>query len=91
METAKVDTTNLQAPVPRAWGFPAKSVAELRDRLNRAGDGATLAVLPYERGGLLYLHLRVMPTGDALMAGEGADINESFPCPPFTGCPGGGG
>lgn len=87
-----MDTTNLQAPVPRAWGFPAKSVAELRDRLNRAGDGATLAVLPYERGGLLYLHLRVMPTGDALMAMEdGGDINDSRPCPPFTNCSGGGG
>lgn len=85
-----------RAPLPKAWGFPADSVAELTQRLLAAGEGATLAVFPYQDGELMRLRLRVTPGPvmgvDAITkAAESPDINESFPCPPFTGCPGGGG
>jgi hypothetical protein len=77
-------------PVPRAWGFPADSTAELARRLARAGRGATLTVLPYTRGELMFLHLRVdAAEGEAQVAANEPDINDSFPCPPFTGCGGG--
>lgn len=79
------------APLPRAWHFPAPSVAELTKRLTAAGDGATLTVLPYESGGLLRLYLRVVdPASDATARAATPDINESHPCPPFTDCGGGG-
>ena len=78
---------NFQAPVPAAWSFPESSTAELARRLARAGAGATLLVRPYERGGLIYLNLRVIAADGALLADDEPDINDSRPCPPFTGCP----
>lgn len=83
---------NHPAPVPRAWSFPADSVAELSRRLVAAGDGATLTVVPYEAGGLLRLRLRVVSpdaAADRVALSSEEDINESRPCPPFTGCSGG--
>lgn len=80
------------APVPRAWSFPAESTAELSRRLHAAGPGATLTVLPYTRDGLMYLHLRVIPAGvTTVLEADPPDINDSRPCPPWTGCSGGGG
>lgn len=72
-------------PVPRAWSFPAESVAELSRRLGAVGPGATLGVLPYADAGLLKLRLRVIPNGEdpTARALVDADINESRPCPPF--------
>ena len=78
-------------PVPDAWSFPAESVAELSRRLAAGGDGATLSVFPYREGGLMRLRLRVVPAdgSDAAKLASEPDINDSRPCPPFTGCGGG--
>lgn len=80
---------NFSPPVPRAWSFPEKSVAELARRIERAGPGATLSVFPYESGGLILLHLRVLAVDGAMLAEDEPDINDSKPCPPWTGCGGG--
>jgi hypothetical protein len=84
---------NFQVPVPASWGFPAESTALLARRLARAGAGATLTVVPYESGGLMRLWLRVVPAESAeteVAFAMDTDINDSRPCPPFTGCSGGG-
>ena len=93
---------NFQVPVPAAWSFPEGSTAELARRLARAGAGATLVAIPYRQGELMFLHLRVMPHEVSLsdlppggyealpIPEDEPDINDSKPCPPFTGCGGGG-
>lgn len=48
-----------------------------------------MTVLPYRRGELLLLHLRVVAGEGMAALADGGDINESRPCPPFTGCGGG--
>lgn len=83
------ETGNLFPAIPRAWGFPATTVAELSRQLVAAGPGATLSVNAYRKGDLLYVSLRVIPK-DAARAAEFTTLNEAFPCPPFTGCGGGG-
>lgn len=85
--------------IPNAWAFPESSTAELARRLALAGEGATLTVVPYVKGGLLLLRLRVVPKAVSLadlppggyeVLAADDDINESRPCPPFTGFSGGG-
>ncbi len=80
---------NFQVPVPAAWSFPEGSTAELARRLARAGAGATLVAIPYRRGELMFLNLRVIASDGALLAEDEPDVNDSRPCPPFQGCPGG--
>lgn len=80
-------------PLPKAWSFPPESTAELSRRLAAAGDGARLVVEPYQRDGLTFLWLRVVPVADSpavLDLAQSPDINESHPCPPWTDCSGGG-
>lgn len=63
--------------------FPAKSTAEIRDRLNAAGDGATLRVIPYgkEDGGV---HFDIEVRGAATAKDADCErTNDSHPCPPF--------
>jgi hypothetical protein len=70
---------------PDFWWFPERSSAELSRRIVAAGPGHRLEVRVDDAGKMTF---RVVPT-TTTRTDFGADINESFPCPPI--CPGGGG
>lgn len=77
--------------IPRGWKFLDTTTAELSRRLVEAGPGAKLSILSYVKGDLLLLKLRVIRADGTLVAEASADLNDSFPCPPFVTCSGGGG
>lgn len=83
MATSAKKTTKKQPAAKEVrYGFPAEATAELTARLVAAGEGARLGV----RIVLGKAYLRVAVAG-AVALDDPPEINNSFRCPPNTGCP----